>query len=96
MHHIRVGEFRGDSAMQVISGSIGREKIHYQDPPGADVPKQVEQFLTWWIESRDTMDTIIRVAIAGFWFVAIHPYEDGNGRLARAITDMACGSIFLG
>ena len=89
MHHISVGEFRGDSAMQVISGPIGREKIHYQAPPGADVPKQVEQFLTWWIESRDTMDGILRAATAGFWFVTIHPYEDGNGRIARAITDMA-------
>ena len=89
MHRIIAGEFRGDSAMQVISGPIGRETVHYEAPPGADVSKQVEQFLAWWLESQGTMDGIIRAAIAGFWFVTIHPYEDGNGRLARAITDMA-------
>jgi Fic family protein len=75
--------------MQVISGPIDRETVHYEAPPGADVSKQVEQFLAWWLESQGTMDGIIRAAIAGFWFVTIHPYEDGNGRLARAITDMA-------
>lgn len=89
MHRIFVGEFRGDSALQVVSGAVGREKVHYEAPPGADVPKQVEQFLAWWSHSQGTMDGIIRAAIAGFWFVTIHPYEDGNGRLARAITDMA-------
>ena len=88
MHRIIVGDFRGDPAMQVISGPIGREKVHYEAPPGDAVPKQIDQFLTWWIESQNTMDGIIRAAIAGFWFVTIHPYEDGNGRLARAITDM--------
>ncbi len=89
MHRIIVGDFRDDPAMRIISGPIGREKVHYEAPPGDAVPKQVEQFLKWWLESRATTDGIIRAAIAGFWFVTIHPYEDGNGRLARAITDMA-------
>ena len=89
MYRIAVGEFRGDSPMQVISGPIGREKIHYEAPPSSDVAHQVEQFLLWWQEEQNKIDGIIRAAIAGFWFVSIHPYEDGNGRLARAITDMA-------
>lgn len=89
MHRINVGKFRGDPAMQVISGPIGREKVHYQAPPGDAVPKQIEQFLEWWLESRGTVEGVLRAAIAGFWFVSIHPYEDGNGRLARVITDMA-------
>ena len=89
MHRIIVGEFRGDSTMQVISGPIGREIIPYEAPPGSDVSGQVEQFLTWWHESQGSLDGIIKAAIAGFWFVSIHPYEDGNDRLARAITDMA-------
>jgi Fic family protein len=88
MYKIAVGEFRGDSPMQVISGPIGREKVHYEAPLSTDVPKLVEQFLLWW-QGNQAMDGIIRAAIAGFWFVTIHPYEDGNGRLARAITDMA-------
>lgn len=89
MYRITVGEFRGDSPMQVISGPIGREKIHYEAPPSTDVAQQVDRFLLWWQEEQNKVDGIIRAAIAGFWFVSIHPYEDGNGRLARAITDMA-------
>lgn len=89
MHQISVGAFRGDSPMRVISGPVGKEKIHYEAPPGRDLPTHVAQFLHWWQADRNNLDGIIRAAIAGFWFVTIHPYEDGNGRLARAITDMA-------
>lgn len=86
---IAVGKFRGDSPMRVISGPIGRETVHYEAPPARVVPKYLEQFLQWWREEKENLDGILRAAIAGFWFVSIHPYEDGNGRLARAITDMA-------
>ena len=89
MYRIAVGKFRGDSPMRVVSGSMGREKVHYEAPPSTDVPKHIEQFLQWWQEEQHKIDGIIRAAISGFWFVSIHPYEDGNGRLARAITDMA-------
>lgn len=89
MHQIAVGTFRGDSPMQVLSGPVGKEKLHYEAPPGSEVATNVEQFLQWWQEEQGDFDGIIRAAIAGFWFVTIHPYEDGNGRLARAITDMA-------
>jgi len=89
MYRITVGQYRGDSPMQVISGPVGREKVHYEAPPGGDVATHVDQFLHWWQVEQDKLDGIIRAAIAGFWFVTIHSYEDGNGRLARAITDMA-------
>ncbi|MFZ5775327.1 MAG: Fic family protein [Thermodesulfobacteriota bacterium] len=89
LHRIVVGGFRGESPMQVISGPHGREQVHYEAPPGREVAREVRQFLAWWEESRGKLDGILRAAIASFWFVTIHPYEDGNGRLARAITDMA-------
>lgn len=89
LHRIVVGDFRTDAAMQVISGPVGREKVHYEAPPGSAMEKEVLQFLDWWQKSQGKIDGILRAAIAGFWFVTIHPYEDGNGRLARAITDMA-------
>lgn len=89
LQRVKVGGFRGDAPMQVISGVVGKEKIHYEAPPGRDVARHVEQFLVWWRDEQGKMEGIIRAAIAGFWFVTIHPYEDGNGRVARAITDMA-------
>ena len=89
LHRIVVGDLRGDPVMRVVSGAIGREKIHYEAPPGNMVEKEVKQFLEWWQDEKSKIDGILRSAIAGFWFVTIHPYEDGNGRLARALTDMA-------
>lgn len=89
LHRLVVGEFRGEAAMQVLSGPLGREKIHYEAPPSNALAMEMVRFLQWWKEKQDTLDGILRAAIAGFWFVSIHPYEDGNGRLARAITDLA-------
>ena len=88
MYPITVGEFR-ENPMQVVSGPVGRETIHYEAPGAPDLNRQMALFLHWWQKSYNTIDGLIRAAIAGFWFVTIHPYEDGNGRLARAITDMA-------
>lgn len=89
MHRIKVGEFRGEFPMQVVSGPFGKERVHYEAPPSREVDKHIKNFLNWWCEPQEHCDGIIRAAISGFWFVSIHPYEDGNGRLARAITDMA-------
>jgi Fic family protein len=89
LHKIAAGTFRGHQPMQVISGPIGKEKVHYEAPPGNAVAGEIQQFLHWWNQNRDKMDGILRAAVAGFWFVTVHPYEDGNGRLTRAITDMA-------
>lgn len=73
--------------MQVVSGSIGREKIHFEAPADKDVPNEMKMFLDWF-NADSQMDPVLKAAIAHIWFVTIHPFEDGNGRLARTITDM--------
>lgn len=89
MHKISVGKWRGDKSMQVISGPIGHETVHFEAPPSDRIPNEIRRFLGWWEESRGNTEGLLRAAIAHFWFVTIHPFEDGNGRLARALTDMA-------
>ena len=87
---IQVGKLRtSHEAMRVVSGRIGKEKIHFEAPPGDRVAKEMSLFLKWWKSSEGQTDGLIRAAIAHFYFVTIHPFEDGNGRIARAITDMA-------
>jgi Fic family protein len=88
LRKIRVGHWRGPEPMQVVSGRIGRETIHYEAMPFNRVDSEIKQFIKWW-HSIQKMDGIIRAGIAHFWFVTIHPFEDGNGRIARALTDMA-------
>lgn len=89
-HKILIGEWRSDEEgrMQVISGRPGKQIIHYEAPPANSLNKEINCFLAWF-NSKETIDGIIRAAIAHFWFVTIHPFDDGNGRLARIITDMA-------
>ncbi|MBU1085852.1 MAG: Fic family protein [Candidatus Beckwithbacteria bacterium] len=88
---IKAGKFRTDETgpMQVISGAIGKEKVHYQAPEATTILKEIELFLNWWQESKHTTDGIIRAGIAHFYFITLHPFDDGNGRIARALTDMA-------
>ncbi len=86
---VRTGELRGDAPMQVISGPIGRERIHFQAPPREGLDREVERFLDWFNAPSTAMDGLVRAGLAHLWFVTLHPFEDGNGRLARAITDMA-------
>lgn len=87
---IQVGEWRGsEEPMQVVSGGIGKEHIHFEAVPGQLVEKEMEQFLSWWEKSKGQEDGLVRAGIAHFYFVTIHPFEDGNGRIARALTDMA-------
>ncbi len=86
---IRVGAWRGPAPMRVVSGPIGRERIHFEAPPGEKVEKEMKQFLSWWDSSLQSEDGLLRAGIAHFYFVTIHPFEDGNGRIARALTDMA-------
>ena len=90
MHKITVGAWRDDSSglMQVVSGAIGKERVHYEAPPAAKLPGEMKSFLDWF-ETTDDTDPVLRAAIAHLWFVTIHPFEDGNGRIARAIADMA-------
>lgn len=89
LHRIRVGEWRGEEPMQVISGRIGRERVHFIAPPRDRLDDEIEKFLGWFNTSTPEVDGLIRAGLAHLWFVTLHPFEDGNGRLARAITDMA-------
>lgn len=91
LHKIRVAAWRDDlgGPMQIVSGPIGREKIHYQPPPADRMDNEMEKFLKWWEESRQSVDGILRAGIAHLWFVTVHPFEDGNGRIARILTEMA-------
>jgi Fic family protein len=73
--------------MQVVSGSLGREKIHYQAPDANQVEKEMTKFINWFNHNEDN-DLVMKAAIAHLWFITIHPFEDGNGRIARAITDV--------
>jgi Fic family protein len=90
LHKITVGNWRNDTGgpMQVVSGPIGRQKVHYEAPPAARVSKEMERFLSWFEAPGDT-DPLFVAGLAHLWFVTIHPFEDGNGRVARAIADMA-------
>ena len=89
LRQIRVGRLRGDDPMQVVSGPMGREKLHFLAPPRAGLAKQVKGFFTWFNKPDPNVDGLVRAGLAHLWFVTLHPFEDGNGRLARAITDMA-------
>lgn len=90
MHRITVGAWRTGQAgpMQVVSGPIGREKVHYEAPAAANVDAEMRAFLHWF-NRDDGMDLVLKAGVAHLWFVTIHPFEDGNGRIARAIADLA-------
>ena len=85
----RIGAWRDDSRgpMQVVSGPVGRQKIHYEAPAAARLAREMETFLRW-LEGEEQEDPLLKAAIAHLWFVTIHPFEDGNGRIGRAITEM--------
>ena len=86
---ITVGNWRTDERgpMQVVSGPIGKETVHYQAPDAAEIPREMKMFLTWINEDCET-EPVLKAGIAHLWFLTIHPFEDGNGRIARALTDM--------
>ncbi len=89
-HPIIVGAWRDDrlGRMQVVSGAIGREKIHFEAPPAARVASEIDRFLHWYENGSAAVDPVLKAAIAHIWFVTIHPFDDGNGRIARAIADL--------
>lgn len=88
---ILVGTLRGDEPMQVVSGRFDRPTVHFEAPPRQGLEQQIERFLSWFEASRDqvSLDPLLRAGIAHFWFVTLHPFDDGNGRLTRTITDLA-------
>lgn len=89
MYKITVADWRRDTTgpMQVISGAMGKEKVHFQAPDSALIDKEIKVFLDWF-NNYDKLDLVVKAAIAHLWFVTIHPFEDGNGRITRALTDM--------
>lgn len=89
MSKIRVGAWRDDATgpMQVVSGPIGKERVHYEAPTADRVRNEMKKFLEWF-EKDDSTDLVLKAAVAHLWFVTIHPFDDGNGRIARAMADM--------
>jgi Fic family protein len=89
MYKITVGKWRNDSTgpMQVVSGALGKEKVHFQAPDSNTIEKEMESFFSWF-NKNENIDPVIKAGIAHLWFITIHPFDDGNGRIARALTDM--------
>jgi len=89
MQKITVGGWRTPEAgpMQVLSGAMGKEKVHFEAPEAELLPNEMNRFLTWFNRAPDT-DPVIKAAVAHLWFVTIHPFDDGNGRITRALTDL--------
>lgn len=90
MRKIRVGAWRDDNGgrMQVVSGPMGKERVHFEAPAAPRVDKDMNAFLDWFNANSD-IDLVMKAGLAHLWFVSVHPFDDGNGRIARAIADMA-------
>ncbi|MBO4984225.1 MAG: Fic family protein [Bacteroides sp.] len=86
LYRIEVARYRSGE-MQVVSGAMGKEKVHYEAPKPERVPQEMQRFIDW-VNAEVEMDEVVKAAIAHLWFVTIHPFDDGNGRIARALTDM--------
>ena len=90
LREIRVGQMRRAEPMRVVSGRIGHETVHFEAPPYEQIDIEMSRFIDWFnSDDSKILDGLIRAGVAHLWFITIHPFEDGNGRIARAITDMA-------
>lgn len=87
---IKVAQFRGEGAMQVVSGDYGKEKIHYEAPPFDTLEQQMNSFIKWFNETPTTLE---KASLTHLWFVIIHPFDDGNGRITRALTDRVLSKL---
>ena len=88
LYKITVANWRqGEEAMQVVSGPLGRQKVHYEAPDSQDVPQMMEDLLLW-IDEEKNIDPLVKAAVTHLWFVTIHPFDDGNGRLCRTLTEL--------
>lgn len=89
MYKITVADWRTDSTgpMQVVSGAMGKEKVHFQAPDSSLLESEIGRFIKWF-NTNNELDLVLKAAVAHLWFVTIHPFDDGNGRIARALTDM--------
>ena len=90
MHRILVGRWRDDAKgpMQVVSGGYGKERVHFEAPAAERLNQEMSSFLNWF-EGEEGLDPVLKAGVAHLWFVTLHPFEDGNGRIARAIGDLA-------
>ncbi|WP_271196250.1 Fic family protein [Pseudomonas turukhanskensis] len=88
-HQLRVGELRGEEPMHVVSGRLDRPVVHFEAPPRAGLEQQLSVFIDWFNGPSRELDPLLRAGIAHLWFVTLHPFDDGNGRLTRALTDLA-------
>ena len=89
IHAVAAGRWRTTKEpMRVVSGPVGREAIHYEAPPSSRVPGEMSRFLEWYEKEDWPEDGVLKAGLAHFWFISIHPFDDGNGRIARAISDM--------
>lgn len=90
-HSLRVGELRGNTPMQVVSGRLDKQKVHFEAPPRSELETGLTEFLDWFNQTAkdNSLDPLIRAAISHFWFITLHPFDDGNGRLTRTLTDLA-------
>ena len=89
-HPITVGGWRDDAhgVMRVVSGPPDRERVHFEAPPASRVPAEMERFLAWFEDGAETIDPVLKACVAHIWFVTIHPFDDGNGRIGRAVADL--------
>jgi len=88
---LRIGAWRNDAngPMEVVSGPIGKERIHFEAPAAVRLPSEMAAFLIWFNDEASLPDPVLKAGLAHLWFVTIHPFDDGNGRIARAIADLA-------
>ncbi len=93
LHKIRIGHYRGPEPMQIVSGPIDRERVHYLAPPSDRIDQEMSRFLAF-VNQRDASEPILKAGIAHVWFIMIHPFDDGNGRVGRAITDLLLARSF--
>lgn len=89
LSRIRVGELRGEQPMQVVSGRIDRPKVHFEAPPRVGLERRVDAFIAWFNRPPTDLDPLLRAGIAHLWLITLHPFDDGNGRVTRAVTDRA-------
>lgn len=91
LYSVQAGQLRGEEVMQVVSGRIDKPRVHYEAPPRDRLEHELSMFIDWFNQSlkNPRFDPLLRAAISHFWFVTIHPFEDGNGRITRALTDLA-------
>ncbi|HEY5759726.1 MAG TPA: DUF4172 domain-containing protein, partial [Steroidobacter sp.] len=89
LYQIRVGQLRGNAPMRIVSGPHQRERLHYEAPPREGLEAEVQTFLDWFNGQSLELDGLVRAGLAHLWFEVLHPYEDGNGRVGRALLDKA-------